>query len=155
MSNGWRPWPSITSISTANISPASRARRGTGREVRAIGNSVRSASPGGLYFIVLKLRKRGRYPRAALSGVRIYHYDCVRSEEEMNEKTRKIVRQSLLPADYDYADGKRRKPLRAAVGVRCFYLDSPCVRRDCAAEDFWDIGAIPRGVPHRDNGFIL
>ncbi len=58
--------------------------------VRVIRNSVRSFSPDGLYFIVLESKRRGRYPRAALSGARIFHYGYVRSEEEMNEKARRV-----------------------------------------------------------------
>jgi len=34
--------------------------------------------------------KKGRYPRAALTGVNIYHYGWVRSEEQMKLKTQKV-----------------------------------------------------------------
>jgi glycosyltransferase involved in cell wall biosynthesis len=77
------------------------------KAVRAMKNSVRSFSPDGLYFIVLESKKKGRYPRAALSDARIYHYGYVRSEEEMNEKSRRVGRYwgtSHGPVDYSMVD---------------------------------------------------
>lgn len=60
------------------------------RAPRIIRNSIRSYSPDGLFFLVLESNKSGRYPRAALADARIYHYGWVRSEEQMNEKSRRV-----------------------------------------------------------------
>jgi len=60
------------------------------RAPRILRNNIPSWAPKGLFFIVMEDHKRGRYPRAALSGARIYHYGWVRSEEQMNHKARKV-----------------------------------------------------------------
>lgn len=60
------------------------------REVRAIKNSIRSYSPDGLFFVVLESNKKGRYPNAALSNAKIYHYGWVRYQEQMDEKVKKV-----------------------------------------------------------------
>jgi len=62
------------------------------REVRVIRNTIPAWAPEGLFFVVLQTLKRGRYPRAADSGGTIYHYGWVRSEAQMNEKCRQVVK---------------------------------------------------------------
>jgi len=57
---------------------------------RILRNNIPAWAPKGLFFIVLEDHKKGRYPRAAHSGARIYHYGWVRAEEEMNEKSRQV-----------------------------------------------------------------
>ena len=59
---------------------------------RIIRNSIRSIAPDGLFFVVLHKNKKGRYPRAALTGTHIYHYGAVRSVASMNEKNRRIAK---------------------------------------------------------------
>jgi len=61
------------------------------REARIIKNSIRSYAPGGLYWHVLtKKTKICRYPYAAHTGAKIYHYGWVRNEEQMNRKSEKV-----------------------------------------------------------------
>lgn len=60
------------------------------RAPRIIRNTIRAFAPGGLYFVVLTENKKGRYPMAALANARIYHYGWVRSETQMNEKSRQV-----------------------------------------------------------------
>ena len=61
------------------------------REARIIKNSIRSYAPGGLYWHVLTNKtKICRYPYAAHSNAKIYHYGWVRSEEQMNLKSEKV-----------------------------------------------------------------
>lgn len=60
------------------------------REARIIKNSIRSYAPDGLFWLVLDKNKIGRYPKAALSNAKIYHYGWVRSEEQMNLKSKKV-----------------------------------------------------------------
>jgi len=77
------------------------------KEVRVIRNTVRAYSPDGLYFVVLTSNKRGRYPYAAPSGARIYHYGYVRKQEQMTEKVRRVGKywgSSPDPKDYSKID---------------------------------------------------
>lgn len=60
------------------------------REARIIKNSIRSYAPDGLFWLVLDKNKIGRYPKAALANAKIYHYGWVRSEEQMNLKSKKV-----------------------------------------------------------------
>jgi glycosyltransferase involved in cell wall biosynthesis len=58
------------------------------RAPRIIRNTIPVWAPKGLFFIVMKDHKTGRYPRAAHTGATIYHYGWVRSEEQMNLRRR-------------------------------------------------------------------
>lgn len=60
------------------------------KEVRAIKNTIRAYAPDGLFFVVLTSNKKGRYPKAALANAIIYHYGWIRSEEQMNEKLKRV-----------------------------------------------------------------
>ncbi len=60
------------------------------REVRILKNSVRYYAIDGLFFLVVLKSKKSRYPMAAHSGARVYHYGWVRSEDDMNRKLHKI-----------------------------------------------------------------
>lgn len=62
------------------------------RAPRIIRNSIRSYSPDGLFFVVMDKNKRGRYPKAALANVPIYHYGHVRSIKKMREKIQQVSR---------------------------------------------------------------
>ena len=57
---------------------------------RILRNNIPSWAPKGLFFIVMENHKTGRYPRAAMTGAKIYHYGWVRSEEQMKLKTQKV-----------------------------------------------------------------
>jgi hypothetical protein len=59
-------------------------------EARIMKNSVRSYAPDGLFWVVLGSNKKGRYPNAKHTGVTCYHYGWVRSEEQMNLKSKKV-----------------------------------------------------------------
>jgi hypothetical protein len=73
------------------------------RAPRVIKTSVRSYAPDGLFWVVLKKNKRGRYPKAALANAKIYHYGWVRDESCAAEKEAQISQ---------YWD-KKLKPLAA------------------------------------------
>jgi len=73
-------------------------------EVRIIKNSVRSYAPDGLFWLVLKSNKKGRYPRAKHTGVNCYHYGWIRSEEQMNLKSYKVQKYwGKEPVKVDYS----------------------------------------------------
>jgi len=57
---------------------------------RIIKNSIRSYAPDGLFWLVLDKNKVGRYPKAAHTNAKMYHYGWVRSEEQMNLKSEKV-----------------------------------------------------------------
>ncbi len=59
-------------------------------EARIIKNNIRTYAPDGLYWIVLKSKKKGRYPYAMPSGARMYHYGWMRSEQQTDLKFQKI-----------------------------------------------------------------
>jgi hypothetical protein len=59
-------------------------------EARIIKCSIRSYAPDGLFWLILDSNKKGRYPRAKKTGVTCYHYGWVRSEAQMNLKSRKV-----------------------------------------------------------------
>lgn len=59
-------------------------------EVRIIKNSIRSYAPDGLFWVVLDDNKKGRYPKAKLINAHCYHYGWVRSESQMNLKSKKV-----------------------------------------------------------------
>ena len=72
-------------------------------EARIIRNSVRSYAPDGLFWLVLKSNKKGRYPKAKHTGVCCYHYGWARSEEQMNLKSSKVQKYwGGEPAKIDY-----------------------------------------------------
>jgi hypothetical protein len=72
-------------------------------EARIIKNSVRSYAPDGLFWVVLESNKKGRYPKAKHTGVNCYHYGWVRSEDQMNLKSRKVHKYwGSAPVRIDY-----------------------------------------------------
>ena len=58
--------------------------------------------------MVLDTHKRGRYPRAALTGATMYHYGWVRSEAQMNLKLQTVdkywLNQPRPPVHYAAVD---------------------------------------------------
>ena len=59
-------------------------------EARIIKNSLRTYAPDGLFWLVLDSNKTGRYPKAKHTGAKCYHYGWVRSEAQMNLKSKKV-----------------------------------------------------------------
>ena len=55
---------------------------------RIVRNNITVWAPKGLFFIVMDSKRRGRYPRAAWSGARIFHYGNIRSQEQWDLKTK-------------------------------------------------------------------
>jgi len=73
-------------------------------EARIIKNSVRSYAPDGLFWLVLDSNKKGRYPRAKHILIHCYHYGWIRSEEQMNLKSKKVQKYwGKEPAKIDYS----------------------------------------------------
>ena len=78
-------------------------------EARIIKNSLRTYAPDSLFWLVLEKNKRGRYPRAKHTGVHCYHYGWVRSEEQMNLKSKKVQKywgNNHIKIDYSQIDFK-------------------------------------------------
>ena len=59
---------------------------------RILRNTIPVWAPKGLFFLVMKDHKCGRYPQAARACGMIYHYGWVRSNEEMNLKLKAVER---------------------------------------------------------------
>jgi hypothetical protein len=73
-------------------------------EARIIKNSVRSYAPDGLFWLILDSNKKGRYPRAKHTGANCYHYGWIRSEEQMNLKSKKVQKYwGKEPTKIDYS----------------------------------------------------
>lgn len=76
-------------------------------EARIIKNSIRSYSPDGLFWVVLNSNKKGRYPKAKKTGATCYHYGWIRSEEQMNLKSKKVQKywgKKSVKIDYSQID---------------------------------------------------
>jgi hypothetical protein len=85
------------------------------KEVRIIKNSIRTIAPDGLFWVVLEKNKKGRYPKAAYTGAKIYHYGWVRSEEQMNLKLKKVTKywkHKFKQIDYSQIDSKILKEFK-------------------------------------------
>jgi hypothetical protein len=57
--------------------------------------------------VVLDHNKKGRYPRAKHTGVHCYHYGWVRTEEQMNLKSKKVQKywgKKYSKVDYSQID---------------------------------------------------
>ncbi|MGD0016629.1 MAG: glycosyltransferase [Verrucomicrobiia bacterium] len=61
-------------------------------EVRIIRNTIPAWASEGLFFNVVVGHKKSRYPRAAHTGVRIYHYGWIRGNEQMNQKSSSVAK---------------------------------------------------------------
>ena len=60
------------------------------RAPRVIKNTIPAWAPKGLFFTVLMDQKRARYPKAAHSNARIFHYGWCRSESEIQKNKDQI-----------------------------------------------------------------
>jgi hypothetical protein len=78
-------------------------------EVRIIRNTIPAWSSEALFFNVVDGHKKSRYPRAAHSGARIFHYGWVRSEAKMDLKSASVQKYwdetKPKPVDYSQIDG--------------------------------------------------
>ena len=73
-------------------------------EARIIRNSIRSYATDGLFWLVLDSNKKGRYPKAKHTGVTCFHYGWVRSEAQMNLKSKKVQKYwGKHPTKIDYS----------------------------------------------------
>lgn len=94
-------------------SPKWHAIGGYRQAPRIIRNTLRSIAPDGLFFVVMNKNKKGRYPKAALTGAHIYHYGNVRSVDFMNEKNSRIAKywgEVPVKFSYDNVDPKEILP---------------------------------------------
>jgi hypothetical protein len=58
-----------------------------------------------LFFIVVQSKRRGRYPRAAPAGARIFHYGNMRPKEQYDLKTKSVYKYwGNTPKFIDYGD---------------------------------------------------
>jgi len=72
-------------------------------EARIIKSNIRSYAPDGLFWLILEKNKVGRYPRAKLLDICCYHYGWVRTEHEMNLKSKKVQKYwGGVPHKIDY-----------------------------------------------------
>jgi glycosyltransferase involved in cell wall biosynthesis len=71
-------------------------------EVRIIRNTIPAWSSEALFFNIVAGHKKSRYPRAAHTGAKIFHYGWVRSEAQMNLKSASVQK---------YWDDARPKPM--------------------------------------------
>jgi len=84
---------------------------------RIIRNTIPVWAPKGLFFLVMRNHKSGRYPRAAHTGAVIYHYGWVRPEESVRRKNESIARHwrgRVTPVDYSAVDERILRPFRGA-----------------------------------------
>jgi len=73
-------------------------------EARIIRNSIRSYATDGLFWLVLDSNKKGRYPKAKHTGATCFHYGWVRSEDQMNLKSKKVQKYwGKHPTKIDYS----------------------------------------------------
>jgi len=73
-------------------------------EARIIKTSIRTYAPDGLFWLVLDSNKRGRYPKAKKIDISCFHYGWIRTEEQMNLKSRKVQKYwSDKPKIIDYS----------------------------------------------------
>ena len=71
------------------------------RAPRIIRNTIRTVACDGLFWNVIVNNKRMRWPRAAVTGAKIYHYGHVRPVNAMNAKQQSVERYwSKTPRDF-------------------------------------------------------
>ena len=80
---------------------------------RILRNTIPAWAPKGLFFLVMKDHKCGRYPQAAHACGTIYHYGWVRSNAEMNLKLKAVERNwsaSAKTIQYEAIDQQILRP---------------------------------------------
>lgn len=71
---------------------------------RIIRNDIPCWAPKGLFFLVMKNNKCGRYPKAVHTGAKIYHYGWVRTEEQMRMKAQQSGKYWKKPSEKVYEE---------------------------------------------------
>ena len=61
-------------------------------EARILRNTIPAWGPEGLFFVVLNTHKKGRYPRAAHTGARIYHYGWIKTEAQLDLRKEQVAK---------------------------------------------------------------
>jgi len=87
------------------------------RECRIIRNTIRSFAPDGQYWVVMERQRRGRYPRAALSGARMFHYGHVRRQAYMQEKLNQVSKywsHAAPTVNYAQVDPQSLRPFQGS-----------------------------------------
>ncbi|GLI32653.1 hypothetical protein [Desulforhabdus amnigena] len=76
------------------------------REARIIRGDIRTICPDSLFWCVLGKRNTLRgYPRAVHSGAKIYHYGWVRTQEQMNARSKQVQKYwGNAHRDIDYGE---------------------------------------------------
>ena len=59
---------------------------------RIVRNNITIWAPKGLFFIVMDSKRRGRYPRAASAGARIFHYGNIRPKDQYDLKRMSVYK---------------------------------------------------------------
>ncbi len=73
-------------------------------EARIVKSSVRSYAPDGLFWVILNSSRKGRYPKAKKTQAHCYHYGWIRTENQMNLKSKKVQKYwSREPVSIDYS----------------------------------------------------
>jgi len=87
-------------------------------EARILKNNIRTYAPDGLFWLVLKSNKVGRYPNAKEINAHCYHYGWIRNEQQMQLKSDKVHKywNTSKPAliDYSQIDSKILKEFTGA-----------------------------------------
>jgi hypothetical protein len=82
-------------------------------EVRIIRNTIPAWSSEALFFNVVEVHKKSRYPRAAQTGATIFHYGWVRNEAQMDLKSATVQKywndSKPKPMDYSKIDSATLK----------------------------------------------
>jgi hypothetical protein len=112
-------------------------------EVRIIRNTIPAWSSEALFFNVVVGHKKSRHPRAAHTGVTIYHYGWVRSEAQMNLKSASVQKY------WDDAPPKRADYTQVDAGsLKLFSGTHPQIVQDWLPEAD---GIFPADPAHRLN----
>ncbi len=100
------------------------------REARIIRNTIRSYAPDGQFWVVPSRTRSSRFPRAAPSGGRVFHYGHVRAAARMAAKCRAVSRywDQAGPERFDYG---RIDPAALAP----FHGTHPAAARDWLAAE--------------------
>jgi len=80
---------------------------------RIVRNNIAVWAPKGLFFIVMENKRKGRYPKAASAGARIFHYGNIRTQEQWDFKTQAVYKfWSDVPKPFTYGntDPQNLKP---------------------------------------------
>lgn len=62
------------------------------KEVRIIRNTIRSYAPDGLFWTVMHQHKKGRYPKAIILDMHIYHYGHARKSEYLSQRAKQVAK---------------------------------------------------------------